>query len=179
MPRVKIESEAAVREWMRHNWLGPIDWTEAAMGGTAGLPDCAVIDPVVGRVELELKMWVIGKNGLKATARASQIKYHTEGVKLGKLTGFLVGIKYENKVLDAISMYQSDNLLDKRMLGSDLFFLAGCDIKEALIDPDYLSRKVRWVSNMNNIYPSLDRHDKNKRNYARLTELFSRKWGAK
>ncbi len=99
--------EKDLRKWLKEQhkmrdkqrW-GSLLWTEAAMGGTSGLPDCAVqfLGSVEGeepvrfaeRFEIELKVWAADQGGLLLNIRPAQVAYHRW--KGGGLSWFLIGV---------------------------------------------------------------------------------------
>jgi hypothetical protein len=82
-----LKIETRLRDWIRSLGL-PVEWTEAARGGTAGIADCRLIlseaSVVSGRwlrrdivVPIELKSWSLLQNGFwAARLRREQVRYH-------------------------------------------------------------------------------------------------------
>jgi hypothetical protein len=84
--------ERHLRRWLRRSWGETgIEWIEAGLGGTQGLPDVKLF--AQGReLGVELKIGVQAKAGLRIRLRPSQARYHKLMALEGRQTAFLIGL---------------------------------------------------------------------------------------
>jgi hypothetical protein len=91
--RAMIElKERHLRRWLRRSWGETgIEWIEAGLGGTQGLPDVKLF--AQGReLGVELKIGVLAKEGVRIRLRPSQARYHKLMAMEGRQTAFLIGL---------------------------------------------------------------------------------------
>ena len=89
-------SEATVRKWLKKVWApgGDVLWTEAARGGTVGLPDATIRVPSNDEdwdLPIELKFWERTRKGVNCKLRPAQIRYHRKSAVAGRKTALLIG----------------------------------------------------------------------------------------
>lgn len=90
-------SESNVRAWLKKQFGSDIKWTEAANGGTTGIPDASLT--LFGEtVEVELKFWKwnVYKTKhplLRMSVRPAQRRYHIISKRDGKKTIIIAGIQ--------------------------------------------------------------------------------------
>ena len=93
-----IKTEWGLRTWVRGTWGDSAAWSEAARGGTVGIPDCSIAIFGLGWLPVELKDWQTSSGKPIATARPAQIGWHRRIALLGHRSAFL-GVSAPGKVV--------------------------------------------------------------------------------
>jgi hypothetical protein len=82
--------ERDLRRWLKKVWGGGLLWTEAARGGTVGLPDVTI--PLRFDLPVELKVWSRTSKGIRCEVRPAQIRYHRKSAAQKRRTAFLIAV---------------------------------------------------------------------------------------
>lgn len=84
--------EKDVRRWVRDTWKQGIFFSEYALGGDRGVPDCQLIQPR-RIVPCELKVGDVINNNYMIDLRPGQRDYHYECYEYAVPTIFIIGYK--------------------------------------------------------------------------------------
>jgi len=71
--------ESELRKFMRLAFPTQLEWTEAARGGTVGLPDVRLNLSDNDSIPIELKAWELTAKGVRAEMRPAQRRYMLRG----------------------------------------------------------------------------------------------------
>lgn len=83
-----MRSEGEVRDWLRKQWPGSVEWIEPGRGSSVGHADANLLSKNL-RVPTECKFWQVVGGKLLWSIRPAQIRYHMMSAKAGRRTALL------------------------------------------------------------------------------------------
>lgn len=81
--------ESDLRDWLKMIWGSNLQWSEPGFGSASGEPDVKLMYGV-NAVPVELKVWEVGRKGIKCAVRPAQIRHHIMAARAGRRTALMV-----------------------------------------------------------------------------------------